>query len=61
LGFVVIRKGGSDSIHRLPEFYKMEEIICFFQKWQTLVGARVGGIAGLLAAIKGVLPKNIGF
>jgi hypothetical protein len=31
----------------------MEEIICFFQKWQTLVGARVGGIAGLFSCNKG--------
>jgi hypothetical protein len=58
---VVIRKGASDSIHRLPEFYKIEEIFWFFQKWQTLADALGGGIVGLLAAMKWILLKNIRF
>jgi hypothetical protein len=61
LGFVVIRKGASDSIHRLPEFYKMEDTIWLFQKWQTLADVLGGGIFGLLAAMKWILLKNIRF
>ncbi len=29
----------------------MQELICFLEKWQTLMGAFIGGIVGLLAAL----------
>ncbi len=29
----------------------MEELFCFLEKWQTLIGAFIGGIVGLLAAL----------
>lgn len=29
----------------------MQELICYLEKWQTLIGAFIGGIVGLLAAL----------
>ena len=42
----------SDQNRTIPAMIlTIEEMISFFQKWQTLIGAFIGGILGLLAAL----------